>query len=59
MNKYEYINAVRNTLNTIPVSGRENLNGLLGCLQALDKLEKLLYEEDLKLAKETPDPEAE
>ena len=34
---------IRNTLNGIEVRGTENLNGLLGCIQALDSL---IAEED-------------
>lgn len=32
------IQAVINTLNIIPVSGAENLDRMLGCIQTLEKL---------------------
>ena len=63
MNKYEYIEAIAANLNSIPVSGYKNLNALLGALQALQRLENVLREEDEKRAQEEaqkqPDPEAE
>lgn len=63
MNKYEYIAAIAANLNSIPVSGYKNLNALLGALQALQRLENVLHEEDDKRAQEdaqkVPDPEAE
>lgn len=40
---------IRTTLNGIEVRGAENLNGLLGCIQALDGL---IAEEDEKNAGE-------
>lgn len=46
MDKYEYISAVINTLNSVTVSGAANLNAILGSIQALQKLEKVLSDED-------------
>ena len=52
MDKYGYIDAIINTLNTITVSGRENLNSLLGSIQGLEKLGAILRAEDEKNQKE-------
>lgn len=38
MNIATTLQAVINTLNRIPVSGAENLDGMLGCIQVLEKL---------------------
>ncbi len=37
-NDRQLLARIRNTLNGIEVRGEENLNGLLGCIQALDSL---------------------
>lgn len=36
--------AINNTLDEIPVSGRENIQRLLGCMQAIDKIVEKLQE---------------
>lgn len=46
MSENEIIVAIRNTLCRISVSGRENLDGLLGAIQALDKLEEMTREKN-------------
>jgi len=38
MNIATTLQAVINTLNRIPVSGAENLDGMLGCIQVLEQL---------------------
>lgn len=42
MSELEIIIAARNTLCNISVAGRENLDRLLGTIQALDKLEEMV-----------------
>lgn len=43
---------IRNTLNTVSVSGAENMNRLLGCIMMLDKV---LQAADAMTVEEAPD----
>lgn len=43
---------IRNTLNTVSVSGAENMNRLLGCIMMLDKV---LQAADALTVEEAPD----
>ena len=44
MDVIKHINAIQNTLDGVQVSGRENWDRLLGCVQALDELKEFLME---------------
>lgn len=46
MSESEIIIAIRNTLCTVSVAGRENLDRLLGAIQALDRLEEMMREKN-------------
>lgn len=49
MDPIKHINLIQGTLNCVQVSGRENWDRLLGCMQALEELKEYLT------AKEVPD----
>lgn len=52
----EALNVVKANLNTIPVTGQENMTKLLGCIQIIDKcLGAVKTQEEEK--HENPDPE--
>lgn len=44
-NSIELLEAVKNTLNTIPVSGIENADKLIGCYRVIDTVIKQIKEE--------------
>lgn len=45
-NKFEAIQLVLNTLNTIDVKGYNNCTAVVGCVQYLNKLQEELVKED-------------
>ena len=60
MNKIEYLNAVINTLEQVSVSGSENWNKMLGCVNVLKQVcEELKKDGSGKTAEQGGDPEAD
>lgn len=52
MDQLNVIASVIFTLNKLEVRGKENLNSLLGCIQALEKLKNTMEQEVTKNAAE-------